>query len=66
MITSSKIQKNILKTNLAPYLRTFYGEKFSVFSVEGFYFSKYHGNKAKHDKHNFKIGLTVTFEVKNL
>lgn len=63
MMTSSKIQKNILKTNLAPYLRTFYGDKFSVFSVEGFYFSKYHGNEAKH---NFKIGLTVTFEIKKL
>ena len=35
-----------------------------VFSVEAFQFSKFHENEAKHDKRNFKRGLTVTFKVK--
>ena len=29
------------------------------------WFSKFYENETKHDKHNFKRTLTVTFEVKN-
>ena len=39
--------------------------KFSVFSVEAFQFSKFYQNEGKHDKFNFKKGLTVKIEVKN-
>ena len=36
-----------------------------VFPVEAFKFSKFHENKAKHDKHIFNRGLNVIFMVKN-
>ena len=39
--------------------------EFFVFPVEAFQFSKFHENDTKHDKRNFKRGLTVTFMVKN-
>ena len=42
------------------------GNEFFIFPVEGFQFSKFHENEAIHDKRNFKRGLTVTFNVKNL
>ena len=35
-----------------------------AFSAEDFDFSKFHENKAKHDKRTFKRWLTVIFEVK--
>ena len=39
---------------------------FSIFPVGAFQFYKFHENEAKHDKHNFEKGLTVTFKIKSL
>ena len=39
---------------------------FSIFPVGAFQFYKCHENDAKHDKHNFEKGLTVTFRIKSL
>ena len=39
--------------------------EFSIFSVESFQIFKFHENEAKHNKHNFKRGLTLTFEIKS-
>ena len=39
--------------------------KFFIFPVEAFKCFKFHENEAKHDKSDFKRGLTVTFQVKN-
>ena len=39
---------------------------FSIFLVGAFQFYKFHENEAKHDKHNFEKGLTVTFKIKSL
>ena len=36
-----------------------------VFLMEAFLFSKFYENEAKHDKRNFKRGLSMTFVVKN-
>ena len=46
-------------------LLKFYRDPIFVFSEEIFYFSKFHENEAKPDKHNPKRSLTVTSEVKN-
>ena len=35
----------------------------SLSSMAAFQFSEFHENEAKHDKLNFKKGLTVTFEI---
>ena len=37
--------------------------KFFIFPIKAFQFSKFKENEAKHDKHNFKRGLIVTFKV---
>ena len=40
--------------------------KFFIFSKDASQFSKFDENEVKHDKLNFKRGLTVKFKVKNL
>ena len=39
--------------------------EFFVFDVEAFQFSQFHENVGKLHKGNFKIGLTMTFKLKN-
>ena len=39
--------------------------RFFVVLMEAFQFSKFHGNKAKHDKSNAKRGLSMKFIVTN-
>ena len=39
-------------------------EDLCFFLVEAFQFSIFHGNEAKHDKHDFNRGLTVTCLVR--
>ena len=39
---------------------------FFVFSMEAFQFSKFYENKSKHDKRNFKSGLSVASKIKNI
>lgn len=39
--------------------------KVFVFSVEGFWFFKFHEKVAKPDKGNFRRDVTVAFEFKN-
>ena len=38
----------------------------NILLVEAFQFTKFHENEAKHDKRNFKRGLTKAFKVKNV
>ena len=41
--------------------------EFSIFPVEKFSkeFSRFYENEAKHDKHNFEKGLTVTRDIQD-
>ena len=42
---------------------TFFWDQTFCFLVKDFLLSKLHENEARHNKWNFKWGLTVTFEV---
>ena len=40
--------------------------KFFVFSKVAFQYSEVYEKEAKHDKHNYKRGLSVEFDIKNV